>query len=354
VRNYFLDTIINKENMKCKSAILFIFFTFSFSNLEIRTPGDINNDGIVDILDLVELVNIILGNSNNIENADLNGDGIINIVDIVETVNIILFNNEFNENAFGSPQSFDLLTWNIEHFPKHNNTIDELTNIIPLLEVDIIALQEIEDTESLETLKNNLGDNWFFYRSDSNSNYGTLSYLINTNEIEITQSPYTILSQYDYEFAWRRPYVLKIKHNNIDYTIINIHYKCCDGSESRRLEASIVLENYISNYLNNDNVILLGDFNDLLIDSPNIFDPFLDESNDYIFTDMEIASGSPAYWSYPGWPSHLDHILITNELFNSSHDTQTILIEDSFFPNNSNLYDYYISDHRPVGIRIQN
>ena len=40
----------------------------------------------------------------------------------------------------------------------------------------------------------------------------------------------------------------------------------------------------------------------------------LDESDDYLFTDMEIASGSPLYWSFPGWPSHLDHILITNEL----------------------------------------
>ena len=56
--------------MKYKFAILFIFFTFSFSDLEIRTPGDINNDGVIDILDLVELVSIILGNSNNIENAD--------------------------------------------------------------------------------------------------------------------------------------------------------------------------------------------------------------------------------------------------------------------------------------------
>ena len=340
--------------MRYKLIILTILLTFSFSSLESRTPGDINGDGIVNILDLIELVNIILESSIPVEEADLNGDNIINIIDIVSVVNIILSDTEINENAFGSPQSFDLLTWNIQNFPKHNNTVDELTNIIPLLQIDIIALQEIEDTQSLEDIKNNLGNNWTFYRSDSNSSYGTLSYLINTNEVEIIQYPYTILSQYDYEFAWRRPYVLKVIHNNIYYTIINVHYKCCDGSENRRLEASIALENYISNYLDNDNVIVLGDFNDLLIDNPNVFEPFLNESNSYAFTDTEIASGSPAFWSFPGWPSHLDHILITNELFEFSHDTQTILIEDSFFQNNPALYDYYISDHRPVGIRIQN
>ena len=34
--------------MKYKFPILFIFLTFSFSDLEISTPGDINNDGVID------------------------------------------------------------------------------------------------------------------------------------------------------------------------------------------------------------------------------------------------------------------------------------------------------------------
>jgi len=343
--------------LKNKAIISILLCSFAFSSLEIRTPGDINNDGVVNVLDVIELVNIILDNSAYLNEADLNSDGIINIVDVIATVNIVLYNTddtEPNENAFGSNQSFDLLTWNIENFPKNNNTIDELTDIIPDLEVDIIALQEIENTQSLENLKENLGNNWVFYRSDDDSNYGTLSYLINLNEVQINQAPYTILSQYDYQFAWRRPYVLDITHNNTNYIIINIHYKCCDGSENRRLQASEALESYISSYLSNDKVIVLGDFNDLLIDQFNVFEPFLDQPNNYYFTDIEIASGSPAYWSFPGWPSHLDHILITNELFNFAYDTQTLLIDEVFFPNNQSYYDFYISDHRPVGIRFQN
>ena len=59
-----------------------------FDNVSI--PGDLNDDLIVNILDVVLCVNIILGMSENNENADLNDDGIINVLDLVSLVNIIL------------------------------------------------------------------------------------------------------------------------------------------------------------------------------------------------------------------------------------------------------------------------
>ena len=54
--------------------------------------GDINQDFIIDILDIVILVQIVLGNSNTIDNADLNDDTIINIQDVIILINIILAN----------------------------------------------------------------------------------------------------------------------------------------------------------------------------------------------------------------------------------------------------------------------
>jgi len=51
--------------------------------------GDFNNDGIINILDVVQLVNIILINEYN-DTVDMNEDGIVNILDIVQLVNIIL------------------------------------------------------------------------------------------------------------------------------------------------------------------------------------------------------------------------------------------------------------------------
>ena len=56
--------------------------------------GDINSDTIINVLDIIQIVNIILGNSipNSIQflSADLNSDGIIDILDIILLVSLIL------------------------------------------------------------------------------------------------------------------------------------------------------------------------------------------------------------------------------------------------------------------------
>ena len=54
--------------------------------------GDINSDGVINILDVVGLVNIILGISPENSAGDLNQDGVYNVLDIVQLVNIILGN----------------------------------------------------------------------------------------------------------------------------------------------------------------------------------------------------------------------------------------------------------------------
>lgn len=58
------------------------------------TIGDINFDTSIDILDVVLIVNMILGvlDPSEAESiaADLNFDGVINILDVVQIVNIIL------------------------------------------------------------------------------------------------------------------------------------------------------------------------------------------------------------------------------------------------------------------------
>ena len=51
--------------------------------------GDFNNDGIINILDVVQVVSVILINEYN-NTVDMNEDGILNILDIVQIVNIIL------------------------------------------------------------------------------------------------------------------------------------------------------------------------------------------------------------------------------------------------------------------------
>ena len=55
--------------------------------------GDLNEDGLLNILDLVMLVNIILYDEDGSPAADVNGDGVYNVLDVVMLANIILSQN---------------------------------------------------------------------------------------------------------------------------------------------------------------------------------------------------------------------------------------------------------------------
>ena len=57
----------------------------------ISDEGDVNNDGDINILDVVSLINLVLSNDYS-SVADLNNDNVLNILDIILLVNVILSN----------------------------------------------------------------------------------------------------------------------------------------------------------------------------------------------------------------------------------------------------------------------
>ena len=256
--------------------------------------------------------------------------------------------------GFGTDETLDIITWNIEHFPKHGEiTVDHILEIIDSMDVDIIGMQEIwgdEASSSFDTLINKL-DGWSGHRKLSG-----LAYLYKT-ELVINDI-YEINALND---IIRTPYLLSINWSGQDIYIINNHFKAFGGSinEQQRKIASKKIENYINNHLEDYNVIVIGDLNDDLADEENInvFQIFINDSTKYKFVDMEIAYGSSSNFSKPDYPypSHLDHILITNELFdefrNPLSKVETIHIED-YFDGGWNEYDNFVSDHRPVGLRL--
>ena len=266
-----------------------------------------------------------------------------------ENKNIITSGNSIQ---FGTESTLDIVTWNIEHFPKNNLTVSYLAELIDSMNVDIIAMQEIWGdgaSVSFENLKTKL-DGWDGSRKSSG-----LAYLYKTELIFNRLSEIEELND-----IIRTPYLLSINIDGENIFIINNHLRANynDGNwdEDERKEALGKLEEYINQFLPEENVILLGDLNDELNDSMNVFQNFINDSTNYKFVDMDLAYGSKANWSYPGWPSHLDHILITNELFdefdNEGSSVQTIRLEE-YFDNSWTEYENYISDHRPVGLRLK-
>ena len=82
-------------------------------------------------------------------------------------------------------------------FPKDEETISYLLDFIPSINSDIYALQEISSQNSFNQLVNQLGPEWMGFRSDD-SDYQELSYLINTESVEIISNPYTILEDQEH------------------------------------------------------------------------------------------------------------------------------------------------------------
>ena len=85
---------ISKYDIECKSIeILGLSCSTNSNNSFNECPdlilGDVNIDGLINILDILLLVNFILTNE-YYELADLNQDGIVNVVDVIVLVNIIL------------------------------------------------------------------------------------------------------------------------------------------------------------------------------------------------------------------------------------------------------------------------
>lgn len=279
----------------------------------------------------------------------------------------IIFGQSLKDLSFGEDASFEAITWNLEFFPKNNQiTIDSTALAISRLDADVFALQEIDDVDAFEELANSLPNYQGYIIPD---NYGnlTLAYLVKEN-IEVVNhlSIYTS-SSYNSMFAGRPPYMIEVVHNGTTYHLINVHFKCCgDGNlntsdysdeEYRRLQASNQIKTYIDTFLPNDNVIVLGDYNDLLEEgeSNNVFQSIIDDTENYLFADMLIAQQTSSNWSFPSWPSHLDHILISNELiddFNNSYNNVQTILMDNYFSNGFYGYDNCISDHRPVAIKL--
>ncbi len=233
---------------------------------------------------------------------------------------------------------FSIATWNVEFFPRSNRTVPLMNELILNSNLDVIAFQEINSQSSFNQLDDLLTDyKGVFVDVNFDLDY---AFLIKSALIPVFETT-TILTGDGSAFP-RAPAVLSFKLNNEQYRIINIHLKCCNDGESRRRDAANKLHSFIQANYRNDHVILLGDFNDDIYDA-DVFDVFLNDPTNFLFADEGIQNGPSTLWSYPSWPSHLDHILVTDEFFEYEIQSETWTADKEV-----SRYFNDVSDHRPV------
>lgn len=255
----------------------------------------------------------------------------------------------------GASSSFEIVTFNAGGFPRDGyKSVDAMASLIKAIDPDVVAFQEIASVSDFDRFLKLL-PGWTGYINPTNNDDWDLAYIFKTSEIEVRPESEKLLFVDDKWAFPRSPHEMMIKHKSSsrELFLINLHLKCCGGSdnENSRKSASVKLKSYIDASRSNQNVIVLGDFNDEILSLSSSENPFLNLVNDsenYRFADMKIAKGSTLWWSYPSYPSHIDHMVVTNELF-STIDTTFVIKVSPCFPS----YESVLSDHRPLEARFK-
>ncbi|MDD3052453.1 MAG: endonuclease/exonuclease/phosphatase family protein [Candidatus Cloacimonetes bacterium] len=269
-------------------------------------------------------------------------------------VNVIDPNIDNGDYFVGSNETLEVMTWNIQEFPKSSSTVGFVAQIIDSLQIDIIAMQEINSAEDFQELETSLSG-WEKFRANSASYDINLAYFYKAN-LDV-DNIYEIYTDDWYSFP-RPPLVMEMFFQTKSYVIINNHFKAYGDEESvdRRRQASQKLELYCNNNFAGQRIVIVGDLNDSLTDGEenNVFLNFLN-SPDYAFADQAIAESSSANWSYFNY-SHIDHILISDELFEAFENEQSTVLTMKVekIIGGESIYKSNISDHRPVAIKLFN
>ncbi len=148
--------------------------------------------------------------------------------------------NAFAQNiadlSFGSDSTLDVMTWNIEHFPKNGQTtIDNVTQIIYALDPDVIAMQEVDVPSEFEDFIAQLDGYDGYYQ---NNEYARLAYIFKS-DLQVNDI-FQIFTGFQYSnILPRPPIVMDLTFNGENIILINNHLKCCgngtlDPSNTKR------------------------------------------------------------------------------------------------------------------------
>lgn len=303
--------------------------------------------------------------------------------EIIEIVEPFEFSNATN---LDQENQIEIVTWNIKRFPQDKKySVPYVQSLLELWNADIYLFQEILDIYSLMKMVDQM-DAYSYILSDeaafalvyksNNVTFNSKNELwANTSSRNDGDSDYNNNAQY--QFAGRPPMenylTWSSNSKSIDLYIINVHYKCCgDGlydindpgdETTRRHHASLLLNDYIVNNRSGDNVIILGDFNNIgeqNYTNPAI-SPFIDtlvyaSAKHFYMMDHDILAGPNNKYSWQGWtssysPAHFDHIIITQPLFKYIKNSIVGVIDTPMETGfSSTAVSNTISDHQPVFI----
>ncbi len=257
--------------------------------------------------------------------------------------------------AAGNDSTFELATWNIENFPKGVSTPKIVADLIASLDVDMVALQEVQDQAAFEEVVARLRgyDGLVSSHTYSDGSYQKIGYIYRTELVSVSGA-FLLFDDNGYEYprpALKLDVVVKTEPA-VNFTAIALHLKAGGGfsDRERRQEAIVLLENFLRTAVDgpgNDRIAVIGDFNETLSGGAAVFAPLTGSADRYtIRTAGNDAAGDVSFV-----PSSvlLDHIVTTQEFDEAFADGNTIIPR---LDMQMSGYEGQISDHLPVIMRL--
>lgn len=258
----------------------------------------------------------------------------------------------------------ETVTWNIEWFGDGsggNGPNDEfrqaqyIAQVMDSLQADLYAFQEVYSQQALNNITRRL-TNYNGFVANHIDWIQKMAFVYNTNTIDsLTAGPITNGQD---KFAWANGRFPLYFHFNYSYQnrdepfyAIVIHAKAFDDQQSyeRRKKAAQDLYDYLMKQKPNANVIFLGDYNDdvdvsIYNEAQSPYYPFVADSENFRVLTAALSQTGKA--STTGYDDMIDHITVSNELFDSyiGGSAAVYTSPETFIPN----YEHTTSDHYPV------
>lgn len=256
----------------------------------------------------------------------------------------------------GSDDAVDIATWNIQNFPKVADTPEHVADLISSMDLDLVALQEVEDIDAFDEVVARLRgyDGVLSTHTYGNGEYQKLGYIFRTSVLDV-EAPTLLLTNNGYELP-RPPLqvTVSVAAAGVDFTAITVHLKAGFDVEDRdrREAATVLLEEYVAGQVagaGDADMLVLGDFNETLTTAGGraTLAPWLDAPTRYNMLTQELADAGEVSFIPAG--IMLDHQVSTAALADelAGGAIQIPALDDQFLG-----YRSQVSDHLPVVISM--
>ncbi len=256
--------------------------------------------------------------------------------------------------AFGTKETLEIGAWNIENYPKAVDSKTVVSKVLNKLDIDIMAVEEINNTAVFEDLLKEMPK---FSGVIAGQNGGQKSQnsgvIFRTEEFKLVETQDLFRNQ---NAAFPRPPLMvrlkPVKDPSSDIVAIVVHLKAFGDEDSvtRREEANVRLEEYTSQLLAKEpslKIVVLGDFNQPLITSSDrqVFRPWYDKPETYtVKTEVLVKKSDYTFFGGQRF-SVIDHIVTSNNF----------TMQDPVVPKLQTVISSFedrASDHLPVVAKI--